>query len=306
MTSWLHHNQAKKRILPSHISNISYGNLIPPTQNTIIRPTSTKLNLFKPIPIIPTFSSLPLDLPIESLYTIDLALSKDDYDITISKINEFTNIHNDAMITFIIPTINRNTLYKSILSILNQTITNWKMIVIFDNCEPVDALLLGLLDHSRILYFSIKKHGDESNINEGHGSAGLVRNIGMNFVTTPWIGFLDDDDTLHKNYNEYLIQEIEQTPNVDLVLFRMVENYSIIPSIFTRDIKEGNIGISFCVKTSLIREGFLFKQSRIEDFTFVKNIESRHKKIVISPFIAYYVREIIQLSIHNLKRFIIN
>ena len=58
------------------------------------------------------------------------------------------------------------------------------------------------------------------------------------------IGFLDDDDTLHKNYNEYLIQEIEQTPNVDLVLFRMVENYSIIPSIFTRDIKEGNIGIS--------------------------------------------------------------
>ena len=89
MTSWLHHNQAKKRILPSHISNISYGNLIPPTQNTIIRPTSTKLNLFKPIPIIPTFSSLPLDLPIESLYTIDLALSKDDYDITISKINEF-------------------------------------------------------------------------------------------------------------------------------------------------------------------------------------------------------------------------
>ena len=150
------------------------------------------------------------------------------------------------MITFIIPTINRNTLYKSILSILNQTITNWKMIVIFDNCEPVDALLLGLLDHSRILYFSIKKHGDESNINEGHGSAGLVRNIGMNFVTTPWIGFLDDDDTIHPDYVKTLY---EKYSDHDFVVWRMkYQNGIVIPEPHRTDLVFARVGISFCYK----------------------------------------------------------
>ncbi len=39
------------------------------------------------------------------------------------------------MITFIIPTIGRKTLINSIESIINQTITDWKIIVIFDGIK---------------------------------------------------------------------------------------------------------------------------------------------------------------------------
>jgi glycosyltransferase involved in cell wall biosynthesis len=39
------------------------------------------------------------------------------------------------MITFIIPTIGRKTLINSIESIINQTNTDWKIIVIFDGIK---------------------------------------------------------------------------------------------------------------------------------------------------------------------------
>jgi glycosyltransferase involved in cell wall biosynthesis len=247
-------------------------------------------------------SSIPLEEKIESIYTLDLCYLQDKYDTDIQKIEQFTNNHSDALITFIIPTINRNTLYRSILSILNQTITSWKIIVLFDGCETDDPLLIGLLDNTRILSLSVKKCGKEMNERGSHGSAGEVRNIGMKLVTTPWIGFVDDDDHLDTKYIENLLLEMNETNNVDVVLFRMIQDYSIIPSISCRELKEGEVGISFAVRTSLVRSGFLFQQSRIEDLTFIKQLENHHKKIVISPFISYYVQKSTNISIRNLKR----
>ena len=43
-------------------------------------------------------------------------------------------------ITFIIPTIGRNTLEKAIQSIENQSINEWKIIVIFDGIKYIFSL----------------------------------------------------------------------------------------------------------------------------------------------------------------------
>ena len=40
-----------------------------------------------------------------------------------------------------------------------------------------------------------------------HGQSGLVRNKGIEMVDTEWIGFLDDDDTIHPDYVKTLSEK---------------------------------------------------------------------------------------------------
>jgi glycosyltransferase involved in cell wall biosynthesis len=239
-------------------------------------------------------------------YTKEISY-KDSYDETLLRIYRFNNQHQDALITFIIPTLNRNSLKRSLYSILKQNITNWKAIIIFDGCEPTDLELSLLLDNSRFLYLSIQRLGYEHEI---HNTAGYVRNIGMSLVTTPWIGFVDDDDMILPNYIDRLIEEIRITPTTHLIVFRMIDTEHIIPQYDITDIILCHVGISFACKTSLFKEGFVFEQSEKEDYTFIKNIQNAKKKIVISPYITYIVRNsIYNINYNNLKllnRIIIN
>jgi len=206
-------------------------------------------------------------------------------------------------ITFIIPSINRDSLYNTLLSLMAQKVDNWKAIIIFDGCEPYNSRLLELLSDKHFIYFSINKLGNTKDIN--HGQAGFVRNIGMNLVNTQWIGFIDDDDTLLPNYTEKLLEEIKITPNVELVVFRMIDKNNIIPPINFNLIEKDNVGISFCFKTELYKQGFKFKQSELEDFNLIKDIQNMKIKIVISPYITYIVRNSTKVNIIG-NRAIIN
>ena len=58
------------------------------------------------------------------------------------------------MITFILPTLGRDSLKKSIESIINQTNKKWKAIVIFDGCQINKNLIV---EHDQISYYEIKK-----------------------------------------------------------------------------------------------------------------------------------------------------
>jgi cellulose synthase/poly-beta-1,6-N-acetylglucosamine synthase-like glycosyltransferase len=187
------------------------------------------------------------------------------------------------LITFIVPTINRVTLSRTLASIQQQTVKHWKAIVIFDGCEENE-----IVTDERIHYMSIPKTGSK---HKKRNTAGHVRNHGMRLVDTPWIGFVDDDDAITPKYVEHLVKELEMTPTADLILFRMVDNDQIIPSAACSEIKQSQIGISFAMKTDLVKEGFLFVQSSVEDYTIVKKIEASNKKIVLSPHICYLVRD---------------
>ena len=214
------------------------------------------------------------------------------------------NITKDALITFIIPTINRHSLINTLLSLKSQKEDNWKAIIIFDGVYPSDIRLLDLLSDTHFTYFSIDKLGVTKGVN--HGSAGYVRNIGMNLVNTEWIGFVDDDDILLPNYTEKIIEEIRITPLTDLIIFRMIDKNKIIPPVYLKTIELGKVGISFCFKTELYRQGFKFKQSEYEDFNLIKDIKDANKKIVISPYTTYIVRN--SNTRHNINsiRVIIN
>ncbi len=184
-------------------------------------------------------------------------------------------------ITFIIPTIGRETLKRTVDSLMNQTISDWNAIIIFDgmkaNCDFNDR---------RILVKEIDKLGLNAN------SAGLVRNYGMQFVETEWIAFVDDDDTLSIDYVETFMKEIESNGDIDVIIFRMRREDRIIPKLDTDNFYLCDVGISFAIKQQIYEDGYQFTPDGAEDFLYLDSIRKSNKyTIMISPFVKYYVRD---------------
>jgi glycosyltransferase involved in cell wall biosynthesis len=189
----------------------------------------------------------------------------------------------NALITFIIPSVNRPTLLSTVYSLLNQSVNIWKAIIVFDGCSPSEPHLLSLLNDERFLCLTISKLGRRNN-------AGHVRNIGLQIVDTPWVGFVDDDDILTDDYVKRLQEEIAITPSADTIIFKMIDRGRIIPPLSFNRLEIGQVGISFAYKQSLIMEGFIFEPSDIEDYNLLKKMENAGKRIVFSPFVTYLVR----------------
>jgi hypothetical protein len=188
----------------------------------------------------------------------------------------------NSFITFIIPTIGRTTLLNSIKSLINQDDNNWKAIIIFDGIKNNFTI-----DDKRITVIEIEKKGNL----EKKNSAGDVRNIGFNYVkNSEWIGFLDDDDYLSKNYISRLKEEIKLNNNMEVCIFRMgYENKFILPRINDRNIIRSKVGISFVIK-KYITENILFSNNPFEDYIFLKTLQNKRYKIIISSYVCYFVR----------------
>ena len=120
-------------------------------------------------------------------------------------------MNQSANITFIIPTIGRDTLHTTVESLLNQTCSMWKAIVVFDGVKPSFQT-----EDERFLILKTERMKKECNNN-----AGYVRNYGIQFATTDWVAFVDDDDTLRNDYVERFIEESNDY-DADVILFRMV------------------------------------------------------------------------------------
>ena len=191
------------------------------------------------------------------------------------------NLANKPLITFIIPTIGRSTLPKTLDSLINQTNPNWKAIVIFDGVsstiQPKDPRI-------RII--------ESPKLGQGTNNAGLVRNYGITFADTEWLAFVDDDDSVANNYVEIFIKELCAYPLVDIVLFRMEHYHGIIfPSLSTETFYHNHVGISFAIKKKIFDEGHIFIPSNAEDFYYLDGARNKKYKIMISPHVTYFVRK---------------
>jgi hypothetical protein len=180
-------------------------------------------------------------------------------------------------ITFIIPSINRDTLDRTVRSLQDQSNPNWKAIIIYDGVEG------NTFDDDRIQTEKTNKCGSKSTV---HGQAGLVRNVGLLRCKTKWIGFLDDDDTLHIDYVKTLY---EKYSNYDLVIWRMInkQDGSILPEHDRRDLVYGHVGISFCFKNIF---GLVFPgNSNREDYDFLTRLVYFTNNYIITPEVYYNV-----------------
>jgi glycosyltransferase involved in cell wall biosynthesis len=155
------------------------------------------------------------------------------------------------------------------------------------------------LKDPRIMFASITKTGTISSL---HSKAGYVRNIGLHWVKTPWVGFLDDDDRLTLDYVERLKEECRLTPNADLIVFKMMDKSLILPPPSSTELVKNEIGISFSFRSSLIQEGCRFESSEDEDYQLVRSVYRAGKHIVFSPYVTYLVRDAIYREPATLDR----
>lgn len=189
-------------------------------------------------------------------------------------------------ITFIIPSVGRPTLIRTLVSLQNLTIPYWKAIVVFDGVDGVDRI-----DDNRISYISIPKTGVSNH-------AGNVRNIAIEKADTTWIAFVDDDDSLTPDYLEEFYK-ISDKQDPDVIIFRMIypanyerspgESLRIIPTLNTNNIiRLYDVGISFCIKKCKNIEKY-FEPSGCEDFIILKKLNDMNKAIVLSEKVCYKV-----------------
>ena len=92
----------------------------------------------------------------------------------------------DDLVSIIMPSYNTaNYIEESIQSVLNQTYTNWELIIV-DDCstDNTDEIISKFLEDKRIHYFK----------NEKNLGAAVSRNKALREANGRWIIFLDSDD----------------------------------------------------------------------------------------------------------------
>ena len=190
----------------------------------------------------------------------------------------------NTKLTFIIPTIGRQSLKDAVDSILSQTCQEWKIIIIFDGIEPnID------ITDDRIQIVS--KPPDDIKIHK----AGSVRNYGIPFATTEWVAFLDDDDIIKPEYVEFFLKDIANYDN-DLIIYRLIEFHKdrgIVlthPFLNANNFYLSNVGISFVAKKAIFDAGIFFQNGVEEDYHLLDTVRQNKYKMMISPEILYLVQ----------------
>jgi glycosyltransferase involved in cell wall biosynthesis len=186
----------------------------------------------------------------------------------------------NTIITFVIPSIGRETLKRTIKSLQNINNKNWNAIIVFDNIEPnIDKNI-----DSRIKVIKLNKK-----LGEGLNSAGRVRNKAFEYVKTQWVGFVDDDDTLNPTYIDDFLYHLKDNPNLDVIIFRMIyQDGKILPPIDEDEFFINKVGISFCMRT-LDANKYKFEPSSTEDFKLLDKLRNDKKNIIISKHVNYNV-----------------
>lgn len=194
--------------------------------------------------------------------------------------------HENAIVTFVIPSIGRESIKKTISSLLAQTECQWEAVIIFDGHNPSPDWIPS---DSRLRIYTIPKTGERS-------QAGILRNFGMTKARSRWIAFVDDDDVLASDYISRLLEEIRLDSDLEAVVFRMsamyLEKFYILPEKEDRALRKYQVGISFAICRHLFEAGFWFQPSRTEDFDLLKKLDDAKKKMVISPHVTYYVKDV--------------
>lgn len=113
------------------------------------------------------------------------------------------------LLTIIMPVYNIAAyLGRAFEALLKQEETNFKLIVVDDGSTDA-SVEIAKSYQSRFPYFQLiqKKNGGPSD----------ARNVGMQYLDTPYFTFLDGDDWVSEGYTTFFLRAFKEHPDVDLV-----------------------------------------------------------------------------------------
>lgn len=194
-----------------------------------------------------------------------------------------------AFVCFVIPTIGRPSISRSVESLFEQTDGDWVAIIVADGARRVNLPAEARADERIMIGYADRTD-----------SAGLTRNWGVDMATmltrTEWVAFLDDDDYLSPEYVAHLREQAEDYPQAEVIVARMKDaRLGIVPDPAFPQVQWGSIGISFAVKQDTLRPHEFCRESwaegRNEDWEMIRTLRGAGARIHISPHIDYFVRE---------------
>jgi len=144
-------------------------------------------------------------------------------------------------ISVLMPAYNSaNYIAEAINSILEQTFTDFELIIINDGSTDNTHQVITSFTDARIKYYQ----------NDGNKGLTFVRNRLLSLATCNYIAFIDSDDIAHKNRLEIEYQLLKSNNNISLVSSSVVSldeqgNYN-------------NLGWNFDLNTSALKTNLLF------------------------------------------------
>jgi glycosyltransferase involved in cell wall biosynthesis len=152
----------------------------------------------------------------------------------------------DSLVSVIIPTYNRyELLLNCIRSVLNQTYTNFEIIVINDNSTD-KRYYSGVLEKfpkTRVIHLDINQREKYKKTY----AQGKVREYGIKIALGEWIAFLDDDDFFLENKLEVQLKKMKESGS----LFSTTNTRIIKHNKILEDKLDINIGFAFYDKYNL-------------------------------------------------------
>ena len=188
---------------------------------------------------------------------------------------------NSSLVTFVIPTLGRESLQKSLDSLRSQTHPDWSACVMYDGCSP-----FFLPQENKIFFTSCKKQS----------GAGEVRNRMLDLICSDpncakWVAFLDDDDYILETYVSKIF-EYQKKGKRDVILFSMKRGNRILPKPGSTTFRCTDVGISYAVKIEFIKQhNMRFQTKTIEDFNFLRSCEEAGGDVFISNDVQYIVEK---------------
>ncbi|HUD07226.1 MAG TPA: glycosyltransferase family 2 protein [Candidatus Saccharimonadales bacterium] len=130
-------------------------------------------------------------------------------------------------VSIVIPTFNRAWIIKNAIdSVINQTISDWELIVVDDGSTDNTQALVKSIEEGRIKLFSQKNKGPAE-----------ARNLGISKSNGKWIAYLDSDNEFLPNYLEVMLKHLESDhskvfaiPKLDYTL-EQYENGKLIKTV---------------------------------------------------------------------------
>ena len=205
---------------------------------------------------------------------------------------------NKPFFSIIITTYNRiNKLKISLESVLNQTFTDYEILVMDDGSTDGTAAYIKNLNNSKIKYFW----------SDNSGGPAKPRNDGINFAQSNWICFLDADDTWYQTKLVNIKKVLDENV-IDIVChdeyrlnYRLKKKDRLYHGPYTRKFYEklliyGNRLSTSAVtinKKFIIKHNIKFNESNdyiiVEDYDFwLKMAEKNAKFYFISSVLGEY------------------
>lgn len=191
-------------------------------------------------------------------------------------------------VDIILPNYNsKDFIEKTILSILNQTYTKWKLIIIDDSSDvETRKKILKFKKFKKVKIFFLKR-------NRG---AGYCRNFGIKKSNSKYIAFIDSDDIWSKNKLKTQIKFMKKNNHqFTYTNYKTIGNKKKIINTpkklnFLNFIKNTSIATSTMIVTRKIAEGVKFTNTKIcEDYFFKCRILKKIKfAYCLSKYLVKY------------------